>query len=152
MDSYVQKLLLATRLLIGLVFLSAGIGKSFMLFDFSEQIGDFLSLRAPFSHFITGCFVLLEIVVGAFLIFGIYLCVVVPASFSLVSIFSIYLFVTLTGRGIDACNCFGSFFNGKISYWDLLRNGLLLLGLFAIAKAGKNNFQEKASRYFENMS
>jgi uncharacterized membrane protein YphA (DoxX/SURF4 family) len=129
--------LLASRLVLGFVFLYAGMEKITDPDGFARAVGNYKLL--PFSLINITALILpwIEVVAGILLIFGI---IVEENAFiisSLLGIFIIAIIISLI-RGLDIdCGCFGTAGGAKVGIQKLIENALLiLLGIHLINFGG----------------
>ncbi len=137
--NYRQIALIAIRFILGLTFLLSGTGK---LID-STDARYLVELAATevfwlieYASLIVVGTSLLELLLGAWLIWGRKLRYALTGSFLLVAFFTAVLtHFYLRGMSVESCGCFGAFGGGGGFGVTLIRNGVLLalmIGAFAL--------------------
>lgn len=126
-----KRILIAIRIILGLTFLLSGTGK---LIDSSEArylvelaATEIFWLIEYASLIVVGTS-LLELLLGAWLIWGRKLRYALGGSFALVAFFTVVLSrFWLQGMSVESCGCFGAFGGGGGFGTTLIRNGALLV-------------------------
>ncbi len=121
-DKYI---LIAFRLVVGGIFIWAGVSKIIDPLGFAQNIVNYRVFPEGISSFLALVLPWIEVICGAFLILGIFR----SASALLLSCFLVVFLVLITVtliRGIDIdCGCFGSL-SGKVDYKLILMDSVLL--------------------------
>jgi len=140
-DQRTQVLVTMVRLVLGAVFLSAGIPKIVDPAGFALAVYNYHILPAWLVNMVAVGLPWIEVVAGACLVFGLW----VPGSALVVSVL-LLAFTTALGinlyRGLDiTCGCFStSPGSGKITWWYLLRDGSLFLSGLLVLFADRGRF------------
>ena len=127
-------LLILFRIIVGFVFIYAGILKISDPAGFSEAINNYDLLPLSFVNFFAITLPWIEVVAGLFLLFGIS---VKENSFiiSVMLVVFIFAIVISLGRGLNIeCGCFGTSSGSKVGIIKLLENSLLLTFSFLLIK------------------
>ncbi|HEB34627.1 MAG TPA: DoxX family membrane protein [Candidatus Aminicenantes bacterium] len=118
-------ILIAFRLVVGGMFIWAGISKIIDPLGFAQNIANYRVFPEGISFFLALVLPWIEVICGVFLILGIFL----SASALLLSGFLVVFLVLIAAtliRGIDIdCGCFGSL-SGKVDYKLILTDSILL--------------------------
>ena len=125
-------LLFLFRLIVGFVFIYAGILKISDPAGFSDAINNYDLLPISLVNFFAITLPWIEVVAGLFLLFGIY---VKENSFiiSLLLIVFILAIVISLGRGLNIeCGCFGTSSGAEVGIIKLVENILLLIFSFVL--------------------
>ncbi|UCC38307.1 MAG: DoxX family membrane protein [Candidatus Aminicenantes bacterium] len=133
--------LFAFRFVVGGIFIWAGLLKIFEPLGFAQDIANYRVFPQGVSFFLALILPWIEVICGAFLIFGIFRGASALLLSGLLSVFLVLIILTIL-RGIDIdCGCFGGL-NRKLDYKLILMDSVLLffsLNIFAEAR-------KKASR------
>ncbi len=127
-------LLILFRIIVGFVFIYAGILKISDPAGFSDAINNYDLLPLSFVNFFAITLPWIEVVAGLFLLFGIS---VKENSFiiSVMLVVFIFAIVISLGRGLNIeCGCFGTSSGSKVGIIKLLENSLLLTFSFLLIK------------------
>jgi len=127
-------LLILFRIIVGFVFIYAGILKISDPAGFSDAINNYDLLPLSFVNFFAITLPWIEVVAGIFLLFGIS---VKENSFiiSVMLVVFIFAIVISLGRGLNIeCGCFGTSSGSKVGIIKLLENSLLLTFSFLLIK------------------
>jgi len=127
------------KILLGLLFVYSGVMKLIDVDSFILTIYKVKFLTYYHSIIIGYCIIFLEIVFGVFLLANLYSKFALIALIFMLLTFTIFLLsVIIFELEIESCNCFGSFKNTCISYFDIGRNIFLIrINLIAL------KFEEK---------
>jgi uncharacterized membrane protein YphA (DoxX/SURF4 family) len=118
------------QLAVGIVFLAAGISKTFSGRAFTRVVRDYAVLPVAMTISVAGTVILFELFVGISLLSGLVPWIALALAIALVVSFIIAVGVNLLrGRKI-ACGCFGS--SDQISLGTLVRLIVLLVGCVAV--------------------
>jgi putative oxidoreductase len=126
--SRAQLLPLIARIIVGLVFLAAGVLKVGHAPDLGSTIVAFrLDLPAQFVGFAAISLPLFEIVLGAYLLLGWQLRIVSVVSVALLLVF-IAALASVVIRGIPTpCGCFGPRETDPVTWWTVFRDGAAVI-------------------------
>ncbi len=127
-------LLFLFRIILGFVFIYAGILKISDPAGFSEVINNYKLLPLLFVNFFAITLPWIEVVAGLFLLFGIS---VKENSFIISIMLMVFIFaiVISLGRGLNIeCGCFGTSSGTKVGIIKLLENIILLILSFLLTK------------------
>lgn len=135
-------ILLTAKFFIGYIFILAGIEKIADPSGFSESIENYQLLPNIFINFFAIALPWIEVVCGILLIFNKY---VKENSFifiSLMSAFTIMIFIAVL-RGLDIdCGCFGTNNSQNVGIVKIIENlGLIILGMYVFV------YHEKINKY-----
>jgi uncharacterized membrane protein YphA (DoxX/SURF4 family) len=129
-------ILIAFRLVVGGMFIWAGVSKIIDPLGFAQNIANYRVFSEGISFFLALVLPWIEVICGVFLILGIFRF----ASALLLSGFLVVFLVLITAtliRGIDIdCGCFGSL-SGKVDYKLILTDSILLFFCLNIYFSGK---------------
>jgi hypothetical protein len=119
---------LIARIIVGLVFIAAGVLKVGHAPDLGSTIVAFrLDLPAQFVGFAAIALPLLEIVLGVYLLLGWQLRIVSVVSVAVLLIF-IAALVSVVVRGIPTpCGCFGPRETDPVTWWTVARDGAAII-------------------------
>jgi putative oxidoreductase len=118
-------ILLAFRLVVGGVFIWAGVSKIIDPLEFAQSISNYRVFPPVISFFLALILPWIEAVCGVFLILGIFRSASALLLSGLLAVFLVLVTVTVV-RGIDIdCGCFGHF-SRKVDYKLILEDGVLL--------------------------
>ncbi len=140
-DRRIQVLVTMVRLVLGTVFLSAGITKIVDPAGFALAVYNYHILPAWLVNLAAVTLPWIEVVAGVCLVLGLW----VPGSALVVSVL-LLAFTTALGfnmyRGLDiTCGCFStSPGSGKITWWYVLRDGSLFLSGLLVLFADQGRF------------
>ena len=127
-------LLFLFRIILGFVFIYAGILKISDPAGFSDAINNYDLLPLLFVNFFAITLPWIEVVAGLFLMFGIS---VKENSFIISVMLVVFLLaiVISLGRGLNIeCGCFGTSSGSKVGIIKLVENGTLLIFSFLLTK------------------
>jgi len=127
-------LLLLFRIIVGFVFIYAGILKISDPSGFSDAINNYDLLPLSFVNFFAITLPWIEVVAGLFLLFGIS---VKENSFIISAMLVVFLLaiVISLGRGLNIeCGCFGTNSGTKVGIIKLVENSILLIFSFVLIK------------------
>ena len=127
-------LLLLFRVIVGFVFIYAGILKISDPAGFSDAINNYDILPLSFVNFFAITLPWIEVVAGLFLLFGIS---VKENSFIISAMLVVFLLaiVISLGRGLNIeCGCFGTSSGTKVGIIKLVENSILLIFSFVLIK------------------
>ncbi len=127
-------LLLLFRVIVGFVFIYAGILKISDPAGFSDAINNYDLLPLSFVNFFAITLPWIEVVAGLFLLFGIS---VKENSFIISVMLVVFLLaiVISLGRGLNIeCGCFGTSSGTKVGIIKLVENSILLIFSFVLIK------------------
>ncbi len=127
-------LLLLFRVIVGFVFIYAGILKISDPAGFSDAINNYDLLPLSFVNFFAITLPWIEVVAGLFLLFGIS---VKENSFIISAMLVVFLLaiVISLGRGLNIeCGCFGTSSGTKVGIIKLVENSILLIFSFVLIK------------------
>lgn len=120
-----KHILFAFRLLVGGVFIWAGLLKIFDPLGFAQNIANYRVFPQGISFFLALFLPWIEVICGAFLIVGIFRGTSSLLLSGLLSVFLVLIILTIL-RGIDVdCGCFGSI-GRKLDYKLILMDSVLL--------------------------
>lgn len=124
-----------SRMALGGVFLLASIGKVSDISSFQKSVESYNMLPL----FITPIFSFLlawsELVVGIYLIFGLFVKQTTYVTIILLIIFMIAIsYALITSQPVSGCGCFGTFVRETISWIDIVRDLLFILLAITILK------------------
>ncbi|MCK4644764.1 MAG: DoxX family membrane protein [Candidatus Aminicenantes bacterium] len=120
-----KHILLAFRLIVGGVFIWAGILKIIDPLGFAQSVANYRIFPSALSFFLALVMPWMEVVCGAFLVFGIFRRASSFLFSGLLGAFLVLVAVTIL-RGIDVdCGCFGSL-SLKVDYKLILTDSVLL--------------------------
>jgi putative oxidoreductase len=118
-------ILVAFRLVVGGVFIWAGVSKIFDPLGFAQNIVNYRAFPQVMSFFLALVLPWIEVICGAFLILGIFRSASALLLSGLLAVFLVLITVTII-RGIDIdCGCFGSL-SAKVDYKLILEDSILL--------------------------
>ncbi len=121
-----KRLLLALRLAMGSIFISAGLSKLIHPGEFVSLVVNYHVLPVSIAQVYGFMLPWVELVIGALLLSGLFKRVVASISLAILgSFFIANLSVLISSSGINSCGCFGSIM-------PLSHTGSLTLGLFMI--------------------
>lgn len=131
----------ALRLLLALIFIVAGIGKSRKLDLFSRQVAAYKVLPSflvrPVAYFLPW----LELILGFLLLFGWHTKIAAALTGFMYAVFTAALSVNLVrGRKDLDCGCFGSQQKHKITRWLVVRDICLMLAAIGVNITGGGSF------------
>ena len=133
MNRGVQWLVLVMRLILGGIFLAAGILKFGNITAFAAQIAGFQILPTPFVGPLAALLPVVEIIVGLMLIVGFATRIVAWIAAAQVAIFS-GVIASAVIRGLTvSCGCFGANDTTKTSWAEVARDGLFVILAVVIA-------------------
>jgi uncharacterized membrane protein YphA (DoxX/SURF4 family) len=127
-------LLFLFRVIVGFVFIYAGILKISDPAGFSDAINNYKLLPLSFVNFFAITLPWIEVIAGLFLLFGIS---VKENSFiiSVMLVVFILAIVISLGRGLNIeCGCFGTSSGTKVGVIKLVENSILLIFSFLLTK------------------
>jgi putative oxidoreductase len=118
-------ILLAFRLVVGGVFIWAGVSKIIDPLEFAQNISNYRVFPPVISFFLALILPWIEAICGVFLILGIFRSASALLLSGLLAVFLVLVTVTVL-RGIDIdCGCFGHL-SRKVDYILILEDGVLL--------------------------
>jgi uncharacterized membrane protein YphA (DoxX/SURF4 family) len=118
-------ILIAFRLVVGGMFIWAGVSKIIDPLGFAQNIANYRVFPEGISFFLALILPWIEVICGAFLILGIFRSASALLLSGFLVVFLVLIAVTLI-RGIDIdCGCFGSL-SGKVDYTLILMDSILL--------------------------
>ena len=118
-------ILIAFRLVVGGMFIWAGVSKIIDPLGFAQNIVNYRVFPEGISFFLALVLPWIEVICGAFLILGIFHSVSALLLSGFLVVFLVLIAATLM-RGIDIdCGCFGSL-SGKVDYKLILTDSILL--------------------------
>ena len=128
------------RFFIGFVFIFAGIEKIADPAAFAESIANYKIVPIYFVNFFAIALPWIEVISGILLIFGLYIRENSVIYVSLMTVFTIMVFVAVL-RGLDIdCGCFGTAEAQSVGLAKIFENiGLILLGVFVIMVSDRPN-------------
>lgn len=133
MNPAVQWLVLAMRLILGGIFLAAGILKIGNVTAFASQIAGFQILPTPLVAPLAGILPLVEIVVGALLLVGFATRMTAWFAAAQISIFTIAI-ASAVMRGLTvSCGCFGAYDKTTTSWPEVARDALFVILAVVVA-------------------
>jgi uncharacterized membrane protein YphA (DoxX/SURF4 family) len=121
------------RALLGLVFLSAGIGKLLHRRRFAQAVLDFRLLSPAMARVCASALPWLEVGIGLALLAGLALVPVASGAALLLLAFSAALAINLRRGNLVDCQCSGLLGSGAPGWGTLARNGVLLSLALALA-------------------
>lgn len=128
-----QGVLLAARLGLAAVFLSAGVSKLFDRAGAREAVAGF-GVPVPLAPAVAAGLPLAELAVGAALVPIASARIAAAGAVALLAAFSLAIAINLIAGNAPECHCFGQLTRGRLSWWSLARNaGLGALAAFAAA-------------------
>jgi putative oxidoreductase len=136
------------RLIIGFVFIYASVYKIANPEEFAKNIANYRILPLFLINFVAIFLPWLELIMGLFIIFGIF---IKSTSYLLVICMSVFTFLVLITilRGIDInCGCFSSDINSTPIGWKKFFENILLLLISIILYYSDENFLS-VERYFK---
>lgn len=117
--------LLSFRLIVGAVFIWAGLLKVLDVLGFAQSIANYRIFPLWMSFFLALVLPWIEIICGAFLVFGLFRRSSALLLSGLLAAFLALVIITIA-RGLDVdCGCFGSF-SRKVDYKLLITDCILL--------------------------
>ncbi len=117
--------LLSFRLIVGAVFIWAGLLKILDVLGFAQSIANYRIFPLWMSFFLALALPWIEVICGAFLVFGFFRRSSALLLSGLLAAFLVLVIITIA-RGLDVdCGCFGSF-NRKVDYMLLITDCILL--------------------------
>lgn len=120
-----KNILFAFRLVVGGIFIWAGLLKIFDPLGFAQNIANYRVFPQGIAFFLALFLPWIEVICGAFLLFGIFRGASSLLLSGLLSVFLVLIALTIL-RGIDIdCGCFGSL-SRKIDYKLILMDSALL--------------------------
>lgn len=128
-----QSLLLAARLLLGLIFLVSALAKFFSLAAFGESLSSFGLFSSAIVPVLTYLLPTLELLLALALLFGVQvektaqLCAVL-----LVIFIAAAASAAISGVEVENCGCFGELYRSSLGVGFFVRNGVLLLLLLSL--------------------
>lgn len=129
--------LLSFRLIVGAVFIWAGILKILDVLGFAQSIANYRIFPLWLSFFLALILPWIEVICGAFLVFGLFRRSSALLLSGLLAAFLLLVIITIA-RGIDVdCGCFGSF-SRKVDYTLLLTDCILLFFSLNVFFSSKN--------------
>ncbi len=127
-------LLLLFRVIVGFVFIYAGILKISDPAGFSDAINNYDLLPLSFVNFFAITLPWIEVVAGLFLLFGIS----VKENSFIISVMLVVFLLAIAislGRGLNIeCGCFGTSSGTKVGIIKLVENSILLIFSFVLIK------------------
>ena len=118
-------ILVAFRLVVGGMFIWAGVSKIIDPLGFAQNIANYRVFPEVISFFLALVLPWIEVICGAFLILGIFHSASALLLSGFLVVFLVLIAATLV-RGIDIdCGCFGSL-SGKVDYKLILTDSILL--------------------------
>jgi uncharacterized membrane protein YphA (DoxX/SURF4 family) len=118
-------ILIAFRLVVGGIFIWAGVSKIIDPLGFAQDIANYRVFPAGISFFLALVLPWMEVICGAFLILGIFRYASALLISGFLAVFLALIIVTII-RGIDIdCGCFGSL-GAKVDYKLILADSVLL--------------------------
>lgn len=137
-----KHILLAFRLVLGGVFIWAGILKILNPLEFAQSVSNYRVFPSGISFFLALILPWIEVVCGVFLVIGIFRHASALLVSGLLSAFLVLIIVTII-RGLDVdCGCFGSL-SQKVDYTLILTDSVLLffsLNIFFSLKRDRQFF------------
>ena len=131
------------RLMLGFIFIFAGIEKISDLSGFSNAIYNYKLLPISFINFIAIMLPWIEITSGILLLFGVY----VKENSSIIAVLLIIFFIAIAislARGLNIeCGCFGTSNGSKIGVIKLVENLVLILMSALLIKFGSELYSLK---------
>lgn len=141
-------LLLLFRIILGAIFLIAGLAKFFDLKDFAFTLGRLnlvpTYLISPISFFIPT----IEVLLGLTLIMGIFIRYAAISILCLLIIFSIVILIQMFNKNVIDCNCFGPLFSSQFNIYAFFRN--LVLAFVALILVLQNSDFFSMEKSFRN--
>lgn len=127
-----QAILLAEvcRYFIGFLLICAGVAKFNNFAQFKENLVGSMGVKQVFADVIAPTVVLLEMLLAVIVLafFSLHH-VAMAAAFVMFLMFTAFIAYKFLKEGIVKCSCFGEA-SRSVSVYDLLRNGLIMLGIF----------------------
>jgi putative oxidoreductase len=118
-------ILIAFRLVVGGVFIWAGVSKIIDPLEFAQNIANYRVFPAGISFFVALVLPWIEVICGVFLILGIFRYASALLLSGFLAVFLVLITATII-RGIDIdCGCFGSL-STKVDYKLILEDSILL--------------------------
>ncbi|MCP5064676.1 MAG: DoxX family membrane protein [Ignavibacteriae bacterium] len=118
------------RLYVALVFILSGLDKINDLSTFSDAIENYKLLPLTLVNIVSIIIPWIEVVAGTMLLLGIFIKENSIIIFSMLSIFTLAIFIALLkGLNID-CGCQGTSLGQQIGIWKLIENIALLIGTY----------------------
>ena len=131
------------RLMLGFIFIFAGIEKISDLSGFSNAIYNYKLLPISFINFIAIMLPWIELTSGILLLFGVY----VKENSSIIAVLLIIFFIAIAislARGLNIeCGCFGTSNGSKIGVIKLVENLVLILMSALLIKFGSELYSLK---------
>lgn len=135
-------ILIAFRLVVGGMFIWAGVSKIIDPLGFAQNIANYRVFPGGISFFLALVLPWIEVICGVFLILGIFRSASALLLSGFLAVFLVLSTVTIL-RGIDIdCGCFGSL-SGKVDYKLILMDSVLLffsLNIYFSRKAVRVKF------------
>ncbi|MCB9202173.1 MAG: DoxX family protein [Flavobacteriales bacterium] len=132
-----------SRILVGIAFIFSGFVKTVDPIGFSYKLEEYFSesvfnitFLEPYSLPLSVFFVVFEVVLGIFLLLGIYRKFTLRSLLLLIVFFSFLTFYSAYFDKVRDCGCFGDFI--KLKPWESFYKDLILLFFILILFAGKN--------------
>ena len=136
-SQFINYLIAITRIYLALVLILSGLDKINNLSIFADSIANYKILPVQFINIIAIIIPWLEVMVGGFLLLGIYIKENSIISFSLLLIFTLAV-LSAVMRNLDIdCGCQGTFNGQKVGMLKILENALLLLFAYLSIKFPK---------------
>lgn len=125
-------LLLLLRLLLGSLWIAAGIAKLRAGSQTEKAVADFGLIPGVFARVLGRLLPWGELTLGLFLLLGKWTTFAAGFSLILLLLFSLAIGINLRRGRLIACHCFGQSSQKPISWRDLVRNGLLMFATMAL--------------------
>jgi uncharacterized membrane protein YphA (DoxX/SURF4 family) len=121
-------IVIAARLILGSVFLLSGFLKAHDIQNFSNTIISTALIDQRFAYSAANIVIFVELIIGSSLIIGCNLLKMLWASMGLLAVFTILILSSLLGAiNLKSCGCFGRISTHDLSYFELIRNLLLII-------------------------
>ncbi len=124
----VEPLALLSRISLGIIFLTAGISKIYDLQSFYINVLNYNIIKGEIAYVFSMTLPFIEVILGIYLIFGIYKKITNSISLFLLLLFIYAIsYAIITKQPVSGCGCFGALVREKISVWDIVRDVFFVL-------------------------
>ena len=135
-------------LIFAYIFLFSSISKIKDYVNHIEVVKSYKILPDIFSKYLVNIFLFIELLASLMIIFRVFMTYSVIALFLLTAIYSVAIIINLArGRKDLSCGCGGVLGDHNISYRLVIRNSLILLGLFLVISLPNANLLIKEYIY-----
>jgi uncharacterized membrane protein YphA (DoxX/SURF4 family) len=124
-------IMLTLRILLGCVFLFSGYMKLQSVSDFSFLFLKIEFIPEIFVPVLVYIIIIMEILVGLFLLLGLYYNIILWLTFYIICFFTFFILFVILFKLELSCQCFGILSKRQITIIDVIRN-LILIGIINI--------------------